>query len=300
MALGETSKRGSETALAVLMFTSVGGTESDPSVRVDDPVGPRLLRWTDGTYGLGRVPRLHARVRRKAEQSDPGNYGFMVARLHHMDDVVRREAAEGLDQLVILGAGYDTRAYRMRDDLAGVRVFEVDHPATSQDKRARLKRALGAVPEDVTYVEVDFNRQNLLERLADHGHDDSARTLFVLSGVSMYLPEASVRELFSQVATHSSPRTSILFDYFFADAMTSPERYYGAREWIARVTKIGEEPKFGISMEEIGAVLESHGLRLVSQSDMTELAERHLRRGDGTYVARPFDFAAVARASVAA
>jgi methyltransferase (TIGR00027 family) len=298
MALGGQTARGSETALVVLMFTSIGGTERDPRVRVDDPVGPRLLRWRDGRYAAGRIPRLHPAVRRKTEETGPGTYGFMIARLHYMDEVIRQEVAKGLDHLVILGAGFDTRAHRMREDLAGVQVFEVDHPATSRDKRARLKKAGRLASGDVTYVEVDFTHESLLERLYKHGHSDSARTLFVLSGVSMYLPGESVLELFSQVAAHSSPRTSLLFDYFFDDAMTNPDRYHGASQWIDAVTEIGEEPGYGIEMAEIGAVLESRGLRLVSQADMPELAGRYLRREDGTSLPKPYDFAAVAHASV--
>jgi len=286
----------SKMALVVLMFTSVGGTERDPTVRVDDPVGPRLLRWSDKRYSIGKVSMLHSLFRRGIERSDPGAYGFMLARLLHMDDVVRREAAAGIDQLVILGAGYDTRAYRMSDELAGVQVFEVDLPAMSLDKRTRLKRVLGLIPEDVQYVEVDFNRQDFLQRLAEHGYDDSARTLFVLSGVSMYLPEEAVLGLFSRVATQSSPRTSLLFDYVFDDVLTDPQRYPGAEGWFARAAEAGEEVRYGIAMDDVGAVLESRGLRLSSQSSMVELGDRYLRRADGTCIPTPYGFAAVAHA----
>jgi methyltransferase (TIGR00027 family) len=288
----------SETALAVLTILSAATTERDLPVPFEDPIAPRLFRWRDGKYLVGKMRKTHPRFRKIVERSDPGVYGFMIARALYMDDVVRREAADRLEQLVILGAGYDTRAYRMRDTLKDVRVFEVDQPAMSRDKRARVERALGAIPEEVRYVEVDFTRHKLLDRLAEHGYDPAARTLFVLSGVSMYLPDAAALELFSQVAVNSSPRTSLLFDYFFDDLMASPERYYGGREWIARARKSGEEPRYGVAMGMVEAVLADRGLRLVSQSDMSELAERYLRRADGSSVARPYDFAAVAQAVV--
>ncbi len=298
MAIGENSTQSSETALAVLMFTSVATTEADPAVRVDDPIGPRLMRWSDGQYAVGKLPMLHRMFRRRAEKSDPGAYGYMAARLRWMDDIVRREVADGVDQLVILGAGYDTRAYRMRDELDGVQVFEVDVPATSRDKRARLKKVFGSVPADVTYVEVDFNRQRFIDRLSEHGHDGSARTLFVLSGVSMYLPEEAVLDLLSQVAAHSPAGSSIVFDHFFDDVVSHPERYRGAREWIGRANSAGEEPQYGVAMAEVGSVVANCGLRLDSQCDMTELEERYLRRADGTSVEKPYDFGAVAHAIV--
>jgi methyltransferase (TIGR00027 family) len=283
-------------ALSVLMFSCVGGTEDDPTVRIDDPIGPRLFRWSDGKYRIGKLPAAHPLFRRMVERSDPGAYGFNICRLLHIDDVIRREAADGLDQLVILGAGYDTRAYRMGDQLGGARVFEVDLPAMSQDKRERLMKALGSTPKEVRYVEVDFNRQDVFERLAEHGYDESVRTLFVLSGVSMYLPEEAVLKLFSRVASQPTLRASIVFDYMFDDLVTHSERYSGARQFIARATSAGEELRHGIAMKDVGPVLDRCGLRLGSQHDMAELADRHLRRADGTRVATPYEFAAVAHA----
>lgn len=295
----------SKMALAVLMFTSIAGTELDPKVRVDDPIGPRLLKWSDGVYSIGKQNALNARLghplfRRSLERSDPGAYGFMIVRLVHMDHVVRQEAADGLEQLVILGAGYDTRAYRMRDDLVDVRVFEVDQPAMSDDKRTRLQGVFGSVPGDVEYVQVDFTQDELFECLNGHGYDESARTLFVLCGVSMYLPEGVVLELFSQVAEHSTEGSSIVFDYVFDDMLTAPERYPGAAKWIERARAAGEELRFGVSPDKVGEILSGGGLRLASQADMPELAERYLRREDGAMLAEPYGFAAVAHAVVGA
>lgn len=288
---------GSVMALSVLMFTSVAGTEDDPSIRIDDPVGPRLLRLSDGKYAVGKLRAGHPGFRRRIERSDPGAYGFNVVRLLHMDDVIREEAAEGLDQLVILGAGYDTRALRMRHRLGGAQVFEVDLPAISRDKRARLQKAIGSVPTEVRYVEVDFNHQELFERLAEDGYDESARTLFVLSGVSMYLPEAAVLKLLSQVASQSAQRVSIVFDYMFDDLLTRPEGYPGAWQFIARTKKAGEELRYGIAPDDAEAVLDRCGLQLISHYDMKELAGRYLRRADGTSVPGPYEFAAVVHAA---
>ena len=108
----------------------------------------------------------------------------------------------------------------MRESLSDVSVVEVDHPTTSRDKRARLVRAFGAVPADVTYVAVDLTRHDLLEQLAQRGHELTARTLFLLSGVAMFLPQEAVFELFDQIAAHTSARTSLLFDYVFSDVLT--------------------------------------------------------------------------------
>ena len=295
----EGTEQASTTALAVLTAATVAGSERDPKVRLVDPIAPQLLRWGDGKYGTARLRLLHPLIRLAMQRQSPGGYGYSIARMHYMDAVLRAELAAGLDRVVILGAGYDTRAHRLRDSLGAVPVFEVDHPATSQDKRQRLAAVTGASLAAVTYVEVDFTHQKLLDRLADHGHGTGDRTLFLLSGVAMFLPESAVLELFDQVAEHTSPRTSLLFDYVYADLLSQPQRYYGGPEWVPFATDAGEEPRSGFSPEELGAILAAHGLRLDSQIDPDQLAERHLRRSDSSLAARPFGFTAIAHASVA-
>ncbi len=117
--------------------------------------------------------------------------GFLVARERHVDEYLRTCLAEGIEQLVILGAGYDARAYRFKLELRGVRAFEVDHPATQQAKLKRLQHVLGRMPAQVVYVPVDFNTQTLGEQLAACGYDERLKTLFIWQGVTHYLtPEA--------------------------------------------------------------------------------------------------------------
>src|SRR5690349_4931376 len=99
MALDGQTAQKSKTALGVLMLTSVGSTEQDPAVRVHDPIGPKLLRWSDGMFAVGKTPRAHPFFRRLVERSDPGAYGFMLARLNHMDDLVRNGVDRGFRQL---------------------------------------------------------------------------------------------------------------------------------------------------------------------------------------------------------
>lgn len=299
MAMGKETRRASKTALGVLTTATVAASERDPGVRLVDPVAPRLLRWGDGKYAVARLRPLHPMIRWSMQRLNPGSYGYLVARTHHMDAILRAEVAAGLDRVVILGAGYDTRAQRLRASLDGTSVFEVDHPATLRDKRERLARVSDLSSGDVSHVAVDFTDQKLLDRLADHGHDVHDRTLFVLSGVAMYLPESAVLELFDAVAGHASPRTSLLFDYAYADALSNPERYHGGAQWVRHATAVDEEPRSGFSPKELGAVLADHSLRLDSQIDPDQLAERYLRRSDGSLVERPLGFSSIAHAFVA-
>jgi methyltransferase (TIGR00027 family) len=293
----EDASRASTTALGNLALACLAASEPDPIVRNEDPVAPRLLRWSDGAAAAARIRALHPVIRRAVERLIPGIYGYGLARTHHMDQVLRHEVAVGIDALVILGAGYDTRAYRMAE-LAELRVYEVDHPATSREKQSRLAKALGSAPANVAFIEADLARQNLLDQLAAHRHERSSRTLFLLSGVSMYLSAEAMGSLLDQVAAHTSERTSLLFDYVDAGVFTEPGLYYG-KEWLSRAAKAGEEPKWGIPKGEAGALLAAHGLRLDSDSDARGLEDRYLRAGDGSTVSRPFEFGAIAHAFAA-
>ncbi len=124
--------------------------------------------------------------------SGPGPRPSAIVRTRVIDDAVTRAAA-GIGQWVVLGAGYDTRAWRL-SALAGRRVFEADHPATQAAKRAIIGR-LGLAGAQVTYVPVDFEHDDLASRLAEAGFDPTAPAGFVWEGVTNYLTSDAVSAL---------------------------------------------------------------------------------------------------------
>jgi len=178
---------------------------------------------------------------RAASRQPPGAYTYEIARAKFIDEVVLGEAKRGLDELILLGAGLDSRPYRLAEQLRGVRVFELDHPASLESKRARLRRLLGQEPDHVIFTAIDFNRDDLDATLADAGHERSARTLLVWSGVSMYLPERAVGEVLTWVAGRDDPPASIVFDAAWAEAIDGSRDYFGATEIRERVAEL-EEP----------------------------------------------------------
>src|SRR5262249_27939214 len=144
----------------------------------------------------------------------PGGPEYVLARARLVDDLTTARAREGLDQLVLLGAGFDTTAYRLDKDLPGVRLFEGDHPATQAVKGSAAAR-LG-VPRNVQFVAVDFERDDVAKQLIDAGFDPSLRSLVTWLGVSYYLTEEAVARILHQTARLCAPGGSLVFDY--ADA----------------------------------------------------------------------------------
>ena len=126
------------------------------------------------------------------ERLFPGLANSIRARVRYFDDFVKQSLEEGLEQLVILGAGYDTRAYRIEGLKEKIKVFEVDHPDTQHVKIGKVEEIFGFLPERVIYVPVDFETDNFGERLLEQGYDRSQKTLFILEGLIMYIPPEAV------------------------------------------------------------------------------------------------------------
>lgn len=155
---------------------------------VEDPISLRLLpaasRWL---LRLLQTTGLADAILARGERDLPGVIGNLLCRTRHMDDVLREAAWDGVDQVVILGVGFDTRAYRMAE-LEGVQVIEVDHPAVQEAKRQALDRASVAIPPTLALVGIDFERDDLAAALADA--DFGILVLFTGIGVAASLVPA--------------------------------------------------------------------------------------------------------------
>jgi methyltransferase (TIGR00027 family) len=136
---------------------------------------------------------------------------FLVARSRMAEDALAKAVEGGVRQYVVLGAGLDTFAYR--NHTPGLRVFEVDHPATQEWKRTRLKESEIAEPDSLTFVPVDFERQSLRDELVRAGLDPARPTFFSWLGVTMYLTKPAVRATLTAVAELAKGGGGITFDY---------------------------------------------------------------------------------------
>jgi hypothetical protein len=182
--------------------------------------------------------------------------------------------------------------------LEGVRVFEVDHPASQATKLARLRRLLGEEPPGVRFVPVDFTRDDLAAEMTRAGHDEGAATLFIWSGVSAYLPEEAVAGGLSWVGAHTSARTSIVFDAVWASAVRGESKLYGAPELRRLLEAVAEPLRWGIPDGEVAETLERFGLRAELILDDEHATAAYLTRTDGSVVGRPYGFGVLLHARV--
>lgn len=215
-----------------------------------DPLARRLV--SPAFYLLGKLTAGYA------ERKGPGVIGYLVARCRYMDDYLLECLAAGIEQLVILGAGLDSRAYRFEQLKGHVRVFEVDQPATQQAKVEKVKRIFGQLLEHVTYVPIDLNAGSL-HKLFDFGYRREARTLFIWEGVVHYLTPQAVDQALRFVRANSGPGSSIVFDYLYPSALTADRK----RDEIARMQRTsrytGEALTFGIEEGKVEEFLQARG-----------------------------------------
>ena len=147
---------------------------------------------------------------------------FATLRQRYTEEALGQALERGVAQYVILGAGLDSFAYRRRDLAGVVRVFEVDHAATQQWKRVRLQELHIALPSNLTFVPLDFERQTLADGLLAGGHRPELPTFFSWVGVTMYLTEAAVFETLRYVAS-LAPGSEIVFQYVLPAALLDDE-----------------------------------------------------------------------------
>ena len=180
-----------------------------------------------------------------------------------IDEAVRDAIAGGATQLVILGAGYDGRAWRMQE-LAGVKVFEVDHPATQGAKRAHLAE-LPPATGIVTFVPIDFAKESLSAVLERAGHDRSSPTCWIWEGVVMYLARNVMRATLASIAARSAHGSTLIVNYHTIH-----------RRFFARLMfrLIGEPQISAWTPEEMAADLRSAGFTVREDSSMADWNKR--------------------------
>ena len=176
---------------------------------------------------------------------------------------------------MILGAGYDSRPYRFADRLAGVQVFEVDHPATSAAKQAKVGALIGKVPANVAYVAVDFTVDKLADKLLGRGYLTTRPTVFLWEGVTPYLNLEAVDEVLGFVVASAAAGSVILFDYVLRSVVEGTCTLRGAANEFAKMSRTSEPLTFGIDEGQAPKFLASRGFQDVVDVGAQELMSRY-------------------------
>jgi methyltransferase (TIGR00027 family) len=243
----------------------------------DDPWAYKFLPFGWRLFlRLAYLPGLRGMLLSVRERRMPGSLGAILCRTRYIDDVLRKTLKEGLDQVVILGAGFDSRAYRIAG-MDQVQVFEVDLPGTEDAKRARVQKVLGALPDNVALVGMDFDQQNLATMLRAAGFQTGMRTLFIWEGVTQYLTVEAVDHTLRFVADASGMGSAIVFTYVRKGVVDGTDRPAWMGSLLSFASRVGSPMTFGLDQAGLEQYLFRRGLRLIEDVGAAEYQERYLQ-----------------------
>lgn len=206
----------SRTSILTAAARALGAREPDASVRNPDWIAEKLIGPAELALIAGHPLSNALDDDFQKVMDDPEVFGFawlMLVRTRFIDERMEHAVRNGATQLVILGSGFDTRAHRFAELLKGVAVIEVDYGATQEYKKRRVESALGGAPTNLTYAPVDLAREVLSDALRRAGFQPGRKTYYICEGVSMYVPEAGMKETLRVIATESAPGSTLLLEY---------------------------------------------------------------------------------------
>lgn len=285
----------SRTAVWVAAARAIGAREPDERVRNPDCLAGPLLG--DVSQYDVEIPIVHALDDEYDDaMQDPEIAGMvrtMIVRSRFIDDALTSAIEDGITQVLILGAGFDSHAYRFEQLLGNARVFELDRPKTLDMKRRRVQEVLGRLPELLTYIDADLQLRDLHGCLNDAGWDFAQRGFVIMEGLTMYLSTSAITEIFGQISS-LAPGSRLVFD-FVTDAMVSglarlnpadvPAAHRASLEQFLHL--IRDEPfRFGFPVGEEREYIEDLGLAIndLIMLDGDEAVSRYLTRADGSEV----------------
>jgi methyltransferase (TIGR00027 family) len=217
-------------------------------------------------------------VREAQTETDPFRQRlrwFIAIRSRFAEDTLAAAITRGVGQLVVLGAGLDTYAYRAPHS-QNLRIFEVDHPATQIWKRQRLAEADIALPASLTLVPVDFERETIAEGLAAAGFDPAQQTFFTWLGVVPYLSDEAIFSTLGFIAGLPGG-AHVVFDYVNPpDSMSEPGRRAMHEALIARVAAVGEQLRNHFDSDTLHVRLKALGFHDIEDLGWPEIAARFL------------------------
>jgi methyltransferase (TIGR00027 family) len=255
----------SKTAVYVTAARAIGSKDPDPQLRNPDDLAIKFL----GPRERAVLPDLAWDALDLDFDSAMNQLGVQLPvavltyRTKAFDAALLDALQNGATQVVVLGAGFDSRAYRFQSQLRNVRFMEVDYGPTQAYKKQRLGAIVEAIPPNVSFVPMDFTKDNLLDQLRKAGYSEQQKTFFLWEGVTYYLPESAVKDTLHFVRDHSASGSRIAFDYFGASkpSVNNPRSLYA--RW-------GEPVIFGFPNDSAREYVQQEGLGVLSDTQGLE------------------------------
>jgi len=282
----EVEQRPSETALFTALRRTIANKEYN-----NEKFGPDYLAeiFLPAYYRFFlSFEKVRENTKNKLASFMPGLNEYIIARTAFFDGLFVNALGEKIPQIVLLGAGYDSRAYRFAKSNRGTKIFELDAPPTQNRKIKCLKAARISIPIEIQYVPINFIIDSLSNVLENAGYKNQEQTLFLWEGVSYYLGVDVVKETLGFVS-HSSNRDSVIaFDYTISLSEENVNMHYGANELMNSMKEYhaNEQLLFSIKDGDIESFLAERNLRMIDYLDNEAIVRKYLMDDNGSLIGR--------------
>jgi len=227
-----------------------------------------------GLVNVCRIDLIRKTLLNLVDRKAPGIHGGILCRKRFIAETLIAALNAGVQSVVILGAGFDTLAYRVTE-LESRQVYEVDLPQVIQSKNAQLQRLFGRIPAHVKLASLDFDSQDLGDALRQAGYSGTEPTIFIWEGVTQYITEAAVGKVF-EFLKQAPVRSQLVFTYIRKDFIEGKQLYGLNLVYDQSVVK-SRLWRFGFDPESVGAFLSEYSWIEVEQVGNVEYQERYLK-----------------------
>ena len=274
-------KKSSRTAAYTCVSRAASYNEKTPHYKSNDNIAPELL------------PKfIHLLIKSKTMKNfllkklaPNGIYEYVIARTKFIDEIFTKAISEDFDQILLFGAGFDSRGIRLMDINDKTRIFELDIHTTINDKLKQYKKRK-IDPGKVNYVTIDFDNEKIDEKLKISGFQSKQKTLYILEGITMYLNKSTIDEDFKFIKESAGEGSMVVFDFIYQSVLEEKNLFFGEQEIYRRVKKAGEGWTFGIPKNEIEGFLKKRRLELIELMDSSDLEKRYFKDENGEIVGK--------------
>jgi methyltransferase (TIGR00027 family) len=269
--------RTSRTAELTCISRAASSLESNAHYHSDDYLAIRLLpSFFKTLFHFPLVRKFFVHILAPA-----GIYEYVIARTKYIDAAFEQALAKSFDQILIFGAGFDTRALRFQAKAQKTLIFELDAAPTQQAKIRQYQNRKLSAPANLVFIEIDFDKESLSEKLDQAGFQKERRSLFILEGLLMYLEPESVQSTFQIIRDYAGKGSLIVFDYVQASVLRGENTLFGEAGAAQTVSKAGEGWQFGIEPGEIVSFVMAYNFDIRDHKCVQQLEATYFQDSNG-------------------
>jgi len=272
--------KSSRTADYTCMYRAASYLEKNELYKSEDYIAPRLLR------GLIKFPVKHRLINYNWIFFPKGIYEYVIARTKYIDHIFKEAIENDIEQILVFGAGFDSRALRFAKKNIKIKIFELDSLHTQTAKIKQLMKKNIAIPQNTIFIPIDFHVDSVSEKLELNGFKRNKATLFIMEGILMYLNKEVVDKLFKLIYKLAVTESRVIFDYIHASVLRRENIYYGEKDIYKKVNSLREPWLSGIEKGEMKAFLKNYNFNLIQNLNSEDLEKMFFRDEYGNIMAK--------------